>query len=189
MPFPPYRNFWKIALIPGVRRLNRCFVLVGLWLDHHTLYFVLRLACSFAAVRCAGATRGRVRNWLDPDHIGDRGCGWGLCDFWWSARGAVSDTINGVGLLIVGTLVPLFGLYALGEGSISQGLNTVLQNDTHKLNAIGTSTDPVPFATLFTGMLLANLFYWGTNQYVIQRTLGAKNLAEGQKGRVAVRVF
>jgi SSS family solute:Na+ symporter len=31
-------------------------------------------------------------------------------------------------------------------------------------------------------MILANLFYWGTNQYVIQRTLGAKNLVEGQKG-------
>jgi SSS family solute:Na+ symporter len=31
-------------------------------------------------------------------------------------------------------------------------------------------------------MILANLFYWGTNQYVIQRTLGARSLAEGQKG-------
>jgi len=31
-------------------------------------------------------------------------------------------------------------------------------------------------------MILANLFYWGTNQYVIQRTLGAASLAEGQKG-------
>ena len=31
-------------------------------------------------------------------------------------------------------------------------------------------------------MIFANLFYWCTNQYVIQRTLGAKNLAEGQKG-------
>ena len=53
---------------------------------------------------------------------------------------------------------------------------------THKLNAIGSASDPTPFATLFTGMLLANLFYWGTNQYVIQRTLGARSLAEGQKG-------
>lgn len=95
---------------------------------------------------------------------------------------AVSDTINGVGLLIVGTLVPIFGLLALGQGDIAAGLNTVLTEDTDKLNAIGTSSDPVPFGTLFTGMLLANLFYWGTNQYVIQRTLGAKNLAEGQKG-------
>ena len=31
-------------------------------------------------------------------------------------------------------------------------------------------------------MVFANLFYWCTNQYLIQRTLGAKNLAEGQKG-------
>ncbi|XOV84928.1 MAG: solute:sodium symporter family transporter [bacterium] len=95
---------------------------------------------------------------------------------------AVSDTINGVGLLIVGTLVPVFGLIALGNGSAMAGLETVLTVDTHKLNAIGSSDDPVPFGTLFTGMILANLFYWGTNQYVIQRTLGAQSLAEGQKG-------
>jgi len=31
-------------------------------------------------------------------------------------------------------------------------------------------------------MVIANLFYWCTNQYVIQRTLAARNLAEGQKG-------
>lgn len=95
---------------------------------------------------------------------------------------AISDTINGVGLLVVGALVPIFGLLALGAGDLSAGLSIVMTNDTEKLNAIGRSTDPTPFATLFTGMILANLFYWGTNQYVIQRTLGAKNLAEGQKG-------
>ena len=95
---------------------------------------------------------------------------------------AISDTINGVGLLVVGALVPVFGLFALGEGDVGAGLSIVLNSETHKLNAIGAPSDPTPFATLFTGMILANLFYWGTNQYVIQRTLGAKNLAEGQKG-------
>ena len=58
----------------------------------------------------------------------------------------------------------------------------VLTTETHKLNAIGGPTDPTPFATLFTGMVFANLFYWCTNQYVIQRTLAARNLSEGQKG-------
>jgi SSS family solute:Na+ symporter len=58
----------------------------------------------------------------------------------------------------------------------------VTTTDTHKLSAIGSSSDPTPFATLFTGMIFANLFYWCTNQYVIQRTLGASSLAEGQKG-------
>ncbi len=95
---------------------------------------------------------------------------------------AVSDTINGAGLLIIGIAVPVFGFAALGDGSVSAGVNEVLTNHTEKLNAIGAPTDPTPFGTVFTGMILANLFYWGTNQYVIQRTLGAKNLAEGQKG-------
>jgi SSS family solute:Na+ symporter len=95
---------------------------------------------------------------------------------------AISDTLNGAGLLIIGIAVPLLGLSALGSGSIGEGLSIITSTETQKLNAIGSSSDPTPFGTLFTGMLFANLFYWCTNQYVIQRTLGAKNLAEGQKG-------
>lgn len=95
---------------------------------------------------------------------------------------AVSDTINGMGLLIVGIAVPLLGLSLLGQGSIGDGLVIIASTDTHKLNAIGGPQDPTPFPTLFTGMIFANLFYWCTNQYVIQRTLAARNLAQGQKG-------
>jgi len=95
---------------------------------------------------------------------------------------AISDTLNGAGLLVIGIAVPLLGLSALGDGSVGEGLSIITSTETQKLNAIGSSSDPTPFATLFTGMLFANLFYWCTNQYVIQRTLGAKNLAEGQKG-------
>lgn len=95
---------------------------------------------------------------------------------------AVSDTINGVGLLIIGILVPVLGFMMLGDGNFTAGVTTVLNEHTDKLNAIGAPEDPVPFGTIFTGMIFANLFYWCTNQYVIQRTLGAKNLAEGQKG-------
>jgi len=95
---------------------------------------------------------------------------------------AVSDTINGLGLLIIGILVPILGLIALGDGRFAQGVNTFFTEHTEKLNAIGSTTDPLPFGTIFTGMIFANLLYWGTNQYVIQRTLGAANLKEGQKG-------
>lgn len=95
---------------------------------------------------------------------------------------AVSDTINGFGLLLIGMLVPILGFATLGDGSVVEGIKTVTSTHTEKLNAIGSNEDPTPFATIFTGMIFANLFYWCTNQYVIQRTLGAKNLAEGQKG-------
>lgn len=95
---------------------------------------------------------------------------------------AVSDTINGIGLVVGGLAVPFFGLLYLGEGKLMTGLNQVISTHTEKLNAVGTVTDPVPFGTLFTGMIFANLFYWCTNQVLIQRTLGAANLKEGQKG-------
>lgn len=95
---------------------------------------------------------------------------------------AVSDTYNGVGLLLLGVLVLVLAFMKLGDGNVAQGVETMFTTETQKLNAIGSNSDPVPFTTLFTGMIFANLFYWGTNQVVIQRSLGAKNLAEGQKG-------
>ncbi len=95
---------------------------------------------------------------------------------------AVSDTLNGVGLLIVGILVPVLGLIALGEGSFMAGLATIASTNPEKLNAIGGPQSPIPFGTIFTGMIFANLFYWCANQYVIQRTLAARSLAAGQKG-------
>lgn len=95
---------------------------------------------------------------------------------------AVSDTINGIGLLVIGVLIPILGFIALGNGSMVEGMKTIALTHPEKLNAIGGSDDSVPFGTIFTGMIFANLFYWGTNQYVIQRTLGAKSLSEGQKG-------
>ena len=102
---------------------------------------------------------------------------------------AVSDTINGIGLLFVGLLVPVLGLIALGEGSFGDGLARIVTEEPQKLNAIGGPDDPTPFGTIFTGMIFANLFYWCTNQYVIQRALGARSLAEGQKGVLASGFF
>ena len=96
---------------------------------------------------------------------------------------AVSDSINAIGLLIGGILIPVFGLMMIGgDGSIIDGLNTLTAENPDKFKSMGGPTDPVPFYTIFTGMMLVQLFYWGTNQQIIQRALGAKNLAEGQKG-------
>jgi solute:Na+ symporter, SSS family len=95
---------------------------------------------------------------------------------------AVSDTLNGIGLLIGGLLIPIFGLLAVGEGDALAGVNTLMTEVPEKFNAIGDSDSSIPFATIFTGMMLVQLFYWGTNQAIIQRALAAKNLKEGQKG-------
>ena len=95
---------------------------------------------------------------------------------------AVSDSINAVGLIVGGLLIPVFGLIAVGNGSVFEGLNVVTTNLPEKFEILGGPNSSVPWTTLFTGMLIVNFYYWGTNQAIIQRALGAKNLAEGQKG-------
>lgn len=95
---------------------------------------------------------------------------------------AVSDSINAIGLLIGGIMIPVFGLLAIGDGSLIAGIETLYRENPEKFDSIGSTTASVPFGTIFTGMMLVQLFYWGTNQQIIQRALGAKNLKEGQKG-------
>ena len=41
----------------------------------------------------------------------------------------------------------------------------------------------IPWSVLLVGLWIPNFFYWGLNQYITQRTLGSKSLAEGQMGR------
>ncbi|MBB6428300.1 solute:sodium symporter family transporter [Algisphaera agarilytica] len=102
---------------------------------------------------------------------------------------AVSDTLNGVGLLIGGLMITFFGLDAIsrtfGDGTgILNGFSVMQDRGVeHKtFNSIGSQETGVPMGTIFTGIALLNLFYWCTNQQIIQRTFGAKNLREGQKG-------
>jgi len=102
---------------------------------------------------------------------------------------AISDTINGIGLLIGGLLIPFLGLMALGDGSLFGGIDRIIDHQRPRLDPIGDSNSNIPFSVLFTGMFLANLFYWCTNQVIIQRTFGAKSLKESQKGVLGAAVL
>ncbi|HBZ85044.1 MAG TPA: solute:sodium symporter family transporter [Verrucomicrobia subdivision 6 bacterium] len=96
---------------------------------------------------------------------------------------AVLDTINGVGLLVGGLLVGYYALNALGHSQgIGAGWEALKTGQPDRMNSMGAEGSEVPFSTLFTGVALLNLFYWCTNQQIIQRTFGASSLAEGQKG-------
>ncbi len=102
---------------------------------------------------------------------------------------AVSDTINGFGLLVGGILIAWFGLNAVNDAGITQALKDLHAAHPEKFNTLGGPDSSVPFSTLFTGVLLLNLFYWTTNQQIIQRTFGAKSLKEGQKGVLIAGIF
>lgn len=102
---------------------------------------------------------------------------------------AVSDTLNGFALIIGGAMIPFFALKYLGSGSMMKGVEIITTTHIDKLNAWGAVSDPVPWTTIFTGILIVNFFYWTTNQAIIQRSLAAKSLAEGQKGILYAGVF
>jgi len=100
---------------------------------------------------------------------------------------AVSDTINGIGLLIGGLAVPILGLVFLGDklgdgGGFGGGVKYLTENKPERLSPIGAEDENIPFSTLFTGMLFIVTYYWCTNQAIVQRTFGARSLADGQKG-------
>ncbi len=104
---------------------------------------------------------------------------------------AVSDTINGIGLIIGGLMIPFLALALLGHettgGGLVEGVKYLVQAEPEKLNAWASwdAAEPaLPWPLIFTGMFFNNLYWWCTNQSFVQRALAAKSLKEGQKGAI-----
>ena len=104
---------------------------------------------------------------------------------------AVSDTINGIGLIIGGLMIPFLALALLGHettgGGLVEGVKSLVQAEPEKLNAWASwdAAEPaLPWPLIFTGMFFNNLYWWCTNQSFVQRALAAKSLKEGQKGAI-----
>jgi len=97
---------------------------------------------------------------------------------------AVSDLVNAIGLLIGGLLIPVFGLMLIGDGSLTDGLSILWNSNPEKFDATGDIDSSIPVGTIFTGMMIAQMYYWGTNQSILQRVFGARSLKEGQKGMI-----
>ncbi|MCB0602720.1 MAG: solute:sodium symporter family transporter [Saprospiraceae bacterium] len=102
---------------------------------------------------------------------------------------AFSDTLNGYGLFIGGLAIPVFALWAIGDGNVFTGLGKVYETVPERFNVIGTRDSVLPFGTLFTGLIINQLYFWCMNQVIIQRALGAKNLVEAQKGLLLTGLY
>lgn len=103
---------------------------------------------------------------------------------------AYSDTVYGFGLLACGLAVPILGVSVLGGGSFIEGLDHIVTETPWLLNSVGSiDSAVVPWPTLLTGMMFNNLYFWCTNQMIVQKALSGKNLAEAQKGVFIVGFF
>jgi SSS family solute:Na+ symporter len=87
-------------------------------------------------------------------------------------------------------LITWFSLQIVaGEGGFSEAFAKIKEHDPDAFQSMGKSDEGTHWPTLFTGVLLLNFFYWCMNQQIIQRTFGAKSLAEGQKGVMLAAFF
>lgn len=89
-----------------------------------------------------------------------------------------TDVVQGSTLLIGGIVVTILAFDKIG------GIDEFVRLSDGRLHTLLPADHPeLPWtAVLIGGMWLPNIFYWGLNQFITQRTLGAKSLAEGQKG-------
>ncbi|MEM7621959.1 MAG: sodium/solute symporter [Planctomycetota bacterium] len=117
---------------------------------------------------------------------------------------AWADIIQGAALIVGGAVITVLALNALGDPDPAAGMNEpasvaaslgleetagvgerlgVLKEEKMHMFLPWTSS-VIPWTALMIGLWIPNFYYWGLNQYIMQRSLGAKSLAEGQKGIV-----
>ena len=103
---------------------------------------------------------------------------------------AWTDVIQVVFLVIGGFITTYLALNTVSSGEgVIEGLKGIYKAAPEKFDMILDKSNPeydnLPgIAVLVGGMWVANIYYWGFNQYIIQRTLAAKSLKESQKGIV-----
>jgi SSS family solute:Na+ symporter len=103
---------------------------------------------------------------------------------------ALTDIVQVTLLVMGGLIVSYLTLDQIGgEGGVLAGFNILTTRVPGHFDMIlepGNKfyNDLPGIAVLVGGMWIANLSYWGFNQYIIQRALAAKNLGEAQKGVV-----
>jgi SSS family solute:Na+ symporter len=109
---------------------------------------------------------------------------------------AWADLIQGAALIVGGAIVTYLAFQALGNAdptaiglAANQASASALERFTelnhHKLHMALPATDLIlPVTALMVGLWIPNFYYWGLNQYITQRTLGAHSVAAGQRGVV-----
>lgn len=89
-----------------------------------------------------------------------------------------TDAVQAVILIFGSTLITWFAFKAVGGWDAVYAVT-----EPEHFNIMKPANDPnMPWPSVFTGVLLLGFYFWGTNQYITQRTLASKNLRQGQWG-------
>ena len=108
---------------------------------------------------------------------------------------AWTDVIQVIFLILGGLVTTYLAVNSVSDGNgFFMGMKNIYNAAPEKFAMILEPSNPeyknLPgIGVLVGGMWVANLYYWGFNQYIIQRTLAAKSLKESQKGILLAAVI
>jgi SSS family solute:Na+ symporter len=109
---------------------------------------------------------------------------------------AWADLLQGSALILGGAVIMFLAFRALGrapaetvglaaDAAQAGPVGRFLALNGEKLHMVLPRTDAfVPWTALVLGLWIPNFYYWGLNQYIMQRALGSRSVGEGQKGVV-----
>lgn len=116
---------------------------------------------------------------------------------------AWADLIFGSALIVGGAIIMVLSFMALNNPGDFEGIDVAAVNASLGLGSGATFAEKfavlkesqmhmvlpststfLPWTALLIGIWIPNFYYWGLNQYIMQRTLGAQSLREGQRGVV-----
>jgi SSS family solute:Na+ symporter len=116
---------------------------------------------------------------------------------------AWADLLQGSALILGGAVIMVLAFMALDDPSKFEGIDVAAVNTSLGLGEGATfgekfsvlkeanmhmvlprTSDFLPWTALLLGIWIPNFYYWGLNQYIMQRTLGSHSLREGQRGVV-----
>lgn len=119
---------------------------------------------------------------------------------------AWADLLQGTALIIGGLAIAWFCFDRLGATPVAEltpatssvpeladsasGVTKFFALNKDKLHLFMPANNPdLPWTALLLGLWIPHFYYWGLNQYIVQKTLASSSLAEGQKGVITAGII
>ena len=97
-----------------------------------------------------------------------------------------TDFIQSILLLVGGGTIAVLAIWHPNVG----GISGLLERQPEKFHVFFEASHPeLPWSGVLSGLMVLHLYYWGTNQFIVQRTLGAKTGWDARMGTITAGFF
>ncbi len=97
-----------------------------------------------------------------------------------------TDFIQSILLLVGGGTIAVLAIWHPNVG----GISGLLEKQPDKFHVFFPADHPeLPWSGVLSGLMVLHLYYWGTNQFIVQRTLGAKSGWDARIGTITAGFF